>query len=322
MNTRDIFHTETPRHKVIINSIPHCGTHLVSTILDLLGFKHARYSGLRFSKPRFDCNSDQKFGLLSLVKGLIPVNFIKGQPVALNWKTYYDFRNIMAGFSDISVPVSVGSPMSVRLQAIKKIISKVTETQYILGHVPHHPVTEELLTKNNWKGIFIIRDPRDMCLSMLRHIKSRPHHLAFPYLYKRLSSDAERIQALLFGYDAESSERGIVSVQQMYQSMMKWAQSPNFIMIRFEELIGLKGGGDSQLQLTAIRHILKHLDFSQPDNEEIMQWIAENAFGKSSTFRKGQIGSWRGEMPSGEVQKFQEAAGALLNQLGYENSHN
>ena len=31
------------KHKVLINTIPHSGTHLVSSVLDTIGYRHATY---------------------------------------------------------------------------------------------------------------------------------------------------------------------------------------------------------------------------------------------------------------------------------------
>lgn len=295
LTMREKFQISPPNQKVIINSVPHCGTHLVASILNIMGLKQAVYGGWR-RKNR--------------------------QKVGLNWRTATKFSNFFVKWSKNKLLVSVGSPKIVRLKIIEKILDKVNNCEYILSHSPHSAPMQKLLLERNWKGIFIIRDPRDMCLSMLNHIKSRPHHFAYDYLYNKLSSDFERIKAIVEGYNHKYNGRGIVSIGQMYQSMLSWEKASNFIMVRFEDLIGSKGGGSLEKQKQTIVRIMKHLGHNYSDNNDIIQRICENSFGKTATFRKGQIGNWKEVFGRAEIDLFKELAGNLLIELGYEKTKN
>ena len=50
-------------------------------------------------------------------------------------------------------------------------------------------------------SITIIRDPRDMIFSMLRHIKERRQHHGFHYLFNVLTNDTDRFFAIAEGYE-------------------------------------------------------------------------------------------------------------------------
>ena len=128
---------------MLVNTVPHCGTHLVSSILDTIGYKHATY---------------RKYGLFR-------------RKVGLNWRLSETFMNISPEKYDNSVLVSVASPKLVRFEIVEKSLNKINFGEYALSHIPFNKKFSNYLIKHNWKGFFIIRDPRDMCLSMLRHIR-------------------------------------------------------------------------------------------------------------------------------------------------------
>lgn len=278
----------TIKNRIIVNTVPHSGTHLVATVLELVEFKHAK---------TFDWNS------LSFKK------------VGINWRTSLLPENANINDSDRKFPVSVASPRLVRVEIIESILKKIQNNKYLLSHIPHSNMFEEILNKYNYKGITIIRDPRDMCLSMLNHIEARPHHLANKYLFENLQTRHERIKAILDGFSInnEQGERDFGKVERMYNSMMTWENAENFILLKFEDLVGPKGGGSVQRQHGSIQKILTLLG----DQSNNVAWIAENAFGKSGTFRKGQLGRWKTEMSLYERKLF-KAHDEFICSLGYD----
>ena len=71
-----------------------------------------------------------------------------------------------------------------------------------------------------------------MILSMLRHIKERPHHHAFDYLFNNLDNDSERFFAVAEGYDNFQGRPSLYNVLRACVSATKkyWQNS---IDIRF-----------------------------------------------------------------------------------------
>ena len=290
-NSLEVDYFQRPTHRIIVNTIPHCGTHLVSSILEELGYSHATYWSIRHGKVK----------------------------VGLNWRLSNKLMNFGASRKNTDVvPVSVASPRPVKMSLIKHYLGKVGPAEYLLSHAPYSDTLSNYFIENSWKGFLIIRDPRDMCLSMINHIRTRPQHMAHKYLFEVLNTESERINAIVRGFD-NSSSRGIVSISQMYDSVMGWEKSPNFVWMKFEDLVGGKGGGDNVKQREGIVAILQGLgiDFSR-DEEKILDSIGGNAYGNSSTFRKGQIGGWRDKLDDSDKQVFREYANELLLSLGYE----
>jgi len=99
----------------------------------------------------------------------------------------------------------------------------------------------------------------------------------------------------------------------MVNSITPWESADNFILLKFEDLVGPKGGGSLESQHQSIHKILTHLNIQNKD----VEWIADNAFGKSGTFRKGQLGKWKTEMELDEKKLF-KPYDEFIGSLGYE----
>ena len=86
--------------------------------------------------------------------------------------------------------------------------------------------------------------------------------------------------------------------------------------MKFEDLVGPKGGGSAEAQRRAVGRVAEHV--GAPAGERAMRLVAEGLFGEGRTFRKGQIGGWREEFSPEHVRAAREVAGTLLVELGYE----
>jgi len=276
------------KNRAIVNSVPHSGTHLVSSILEIIGYSHA----LQFH-----------WKTLSFKK------------VGLNWRTSLLPGNYGIDNMEDKFYVSVASPQLVRADLIKKIIKKIKNNKYLLSHIPYSDIFADMLTDLHFKGITIIRDPRDMCLSMLNHIETRPHHLAFEALYNNLPSRKERLEAIAEGTKIQTTDgnRSFGNLKKMVNSILSWNKVDNFVLLKFENLVGTRGGGSADVQFQSINIILNHLNAEHLNVEE----IANNSFGKSGTFRKGKINRWKTELNEDEKKIFKKYDNFIVS-LGYE----
>jgi hypothetical protein len=274
--------------RVIVNTVPHSGTHLVSSILDIIGYSHA----LQFH-----------WKTLSYKK------------VGINWRTSMLPGNNGMNNMEEKFYVSVATPQLVRADLIKNIIKKINNNKYLLSHIPYSDIFSDMLTDSHFKGISIIRDPRDMCLSMLNHIETRPHHLAFDALYNNLPSRKERLEAIAEGTKIQTTggNRSFGNLKKMVESMLPWEKPDNFILLKFEDLVGAKGDGLADVQFQSINKILNHLNVEHFVVEE----IANNSFGKSGTFRKGKVNRWKTELNEDEKEIFKKHDDFIVS-LGYE----
>ena len=87
-------------------------------------------------------------------------------------------------------------------------------------------------------------------------------------------------------------------------------------MVKFEDLVGTKGGGSAVAQRLAVERVARHLGVEV--QEATMGVVEEGLFGVGRTFRKGQIGGWREEFSAEHERAVREVLGSLLVELGYE----
>ena len=101
---------------------------------------------------------------------------------------------------------------------------------------------------------------------------------------------------------------------------MGWFTSKNVCAIRFEDIIGEKGGGNNTKQQKVVERVINYLDLnnSKINIDEICECIY---FKGSRTFNKGRIHRWK-ELMSPEIKKiFKEQLGHLLIELDYEKNY-
>ena len=201
---------------------------------------------------------------------------------------------------------------------LEQKLAQVYRGSFIKAHVHFTRENYDLVQDLGLATILILRDPRDLSVSLLHwatYINER--HRLGPYL-RRLEDDDQRLLAIINGVPAEElgDKRELEPIDEFVGIFVPWMDHGS-CTVRFEDLIGTAGGGDAESQRGAIAKIARHLDM-ELDTEEI-EGVAAGLFSRRSrTFRKGQIGDWRNRFTSEHKAAFKEVAGQLLVDLGYE----
>lgn len=204
-----------------------------------------------------------------------------------------------------------------------KRISKIRRGSILSSHQARSPELDEILNQKKIRVLFVIRDPRDVCVSLYYWIKKTNYH-HFRETYDGLSSDDERLKMIITGYEpnpSDGTKKGIVSIDYHFRRRLSWMDDERCLTVRFEDLIGASGGGDKLQQLAVITKIANFLNIKLSDHD--VDYIGDNIFSsRTATFRKGQIGSWREEFSEEHKVVFKDIAGQLLIDLGYEKDFN
>ena len=104
--------------------------------------------------------------------------------------------------------------------------------------------------------------------------------------------------------------------------MLQWKNQNNNLTIKFEDLVGERGGGSLSKQVTSIRAIINHLELRDNISDDMVFDIAKNSFGTSGTFRKGKIGGWKSTFTSKDIELYKATIIDLLIDIGYESDKN
>lgn len=262
-----------PPPRVLVNSFPKAGSHLLTAALDQ--FPDLRPSWLHLAAD--------------VIEGDVQASYRDGQ----------------------------GQGEAIDPPKLRKTLQKPKSGQYLTSHLPAMPSLLGELAKLNYRIIFGYRDPRDIVVSVAYYVSTLPRHPQFRRFTEQLRTPEERMITTLRGAQADRWGPGFPPLGRRLWAYVPWLQAEHTISCRFEDLVGARGGGSDEAQLTAIRHIAEHVSRSLNETEALR--IASNAWSpKTATFRTGQIRGWKSEFTPDVLDAFAEEVGdGLLLAYGY-----
>ncbi len=278
----------------------------LSSIVDEITPLRPKEIVARFNGPRVLCNSLPKAGTHLLSKAL-------------------------SLFPHLTRTCKFGLLYSASRDVRLDLLSRVGRGQYSIGHIPWSSELAALMNQRNIKHVLIIRDLRDVAVSQMHYIMNlkrsyvkvailciyrrnmHKRHSAFSY-FSCLGNDHERLMACITGVNTPIQVPGI---REVAEAFAPWLDEETCCVIRFEDLIGLNGGGNKEDQNTAIEKIARHLRISLTPSE--IDYITRNLFSrKSTTFRKGVVEDWKNHLTEKHKEVLKRRAGQMLIDFGYE----
>jgi Sulfotransferase domain len=299
--------------RIVANSIPKSGTHLLDRLLVLLGFEMVDLGGVR---PHL-AKSNYRFPLvnkrLKSILGLRGPEDVMGiGPHLVEGGRFRPARRLLRGRGE-KVTVGVVSPQPIGRRWLTRRLSKVPDGGFVSAHCIYTPQLADLFRQQGMSTVCILRDPRDVAVSQMHYIKQLENHFAHEG-YMALSSDKERLLLAIRG--GELGGRRLQSLDERYRQFLRWERDGGAAVAKFEDLVGTKGGGSAEAQRLAVERVAEHLGVEV--DEATMRAVEEGLFGAGRTFRKGQIGGWREEFSAEHARAVEEVLGPLLVELGYE----
>ncbi len=177
------------------------------------------------------------------------------------------------------------------------------------------------------KKIFMIRDLRDVYVSatfwldQMFEDMTAPEHRVRDWLPKWSEATfQEKLVQLIDGSLVFDNPISLINFNIFASLPSLIHPDSNTLVIRFEDLVGEKGGGDNQKQLDTLQRIFDFCGYDIP--EETKYFVAANLFGESYTFRKGVIGSWKDHFNRKVKAHFKQKLGGALILMGYETDYN
>jgi hypothetical protein len=266
--------------RIVANTIPKSGTNLLARLLTLLGFEQISEMGIREH----------------LVAG-----------------PFSPARKLLRARSAEKVTIGVVSPQRIDRRWLERRLSRVPDRCFVTAHCVYSPELASLFAGERMRVVCILRDPRDVAVSQMHYIKQKTRH-PIHEAFMALPSDYERLLVTIRG--GALGMRELLSLDERYRQFLGWQDDENAIVVKFEDLVGPRGGGSAEAQRRTVERVARHVSL-EPD-KRMMRTVEENIFGVSKTFRKGKIGGWRSEFSEEHVQAAREIAGPLLVKLGYE----
>ena len=172
-----------------------------------------------------------------------------------------------------------------RWGGVTGLVAKVRPGQVVAGHLRFHAEYPEIIARGGIRPIFLIRDPRDIVVSQVHYVSRRTDHRLHA-LFDGLPDVKDRLRLAIAG----DPEHDVVSIGDRLDYFAGWLGAA--FVVRFEDLVGPEGGGDSDRQDATIRSIYDFLGMDVDGH--VLARIGDRLFSADSpTFRSGTIGGWR-----------------------------
>jgi sulfotransferase 6B1 len=190
--------------------------------------------------------------------------------------------------------------------------------EVIRGHLYYEPPYADALAKQNAVHYFVYRDLRAVVVSEAHYLRemNRWHRLA-PYFRQGAIEDA--IKLSITGFDPPVPGINYPNIAERFARYRGWLTHSDCFCIRFEDL---QSEGRESIVRDMANFYLQHCSRKDLDAEECVRSMTANvAPAKSHTFRSGQKAGWQKEFTAEHYRLFDQVAGDLLIELGYERDH-
>lgn len=192
-------------------------------------------------------------------------------------------------------------------------------------NLPPHVYNKLFVKNKKIKKILLVRDLRDVLVSYSNMIQQsgpvqgditeqeREEVLGLP-------NDAEKLKWILnHEYQYQTADLWGFYLPNQCKTMSKALKEKNVLLVKFENLVGSKGGGSDELQFQEVKKIAQFINAPVHTDDERLKEIATSLFGQNSkTFSKGQIGSWEDFFDEEVTQLFNKKLLSYQKEFDYE----
>lgn len=240
---------------------------------------------------------------------------------ALNWLWLFLSIFLYTPISSAPAMVDVISPPVNGTHLATKCLQLLLEPyggwKSIRGPHLHDQKDRDFYLENNCKLIFPIRDPRDRVVSYAYKIKKfKPQvktsiqDLTLDVITQYGMVNYKYLVRIPF-------YKNMGDFSQYYKLYFPWFEYPQLLIVFFENLVGPRAGGSTEKQINEIKRIAQFIEID-PSEEEI-QYVADNLWGNTFSFRDPKIGRWKEVFVDSHRKAFKQTCMAqFLIDFGYE----
>jgi hypothetical protein len=199
-----------------------------------------------------------------------------------------------------------------------RFIRRFVPGEIVRGHLFYDLQNAEDLTQQNVVHLFVYRDPRAVVVSEAHYLRemNRWHRLA-PH-FRKLNSMEEAIMLSITGFDPLVEGLEYPHIGARFSRYRGWLGRDDCLALRYEDL----SSDDRPAMIRRIAEFYaRHCRTSVDIDACVALMTACVKPEKSHTFRSGRKTGWRNEFTAEHCRRFDELAGELLIELGYEKDH-
>ncbi|WIV49743.1 sulfotransferase domain-containing protein [Marivivens sp. LCG002] len=211
---------------------------------------------------------------------------------------------------------------------IKWKIGSAPNNSIVRSHLFCDPIINDILDRNGAVKFFIYRDLRDVAVSHARWVLNEPR-IFLHKIYKSFENFDDCLMASIRGLPLGNptfNNSSQPNIGEDFKRWRGWLDQTDTYSVKFEDLVGERGGGREKERLKHVRAVLEKLGIPTISDEDLKPYQSMNMNPENShTFRKGNkgsIGGWRNTFKPEHITAFKTIAGELLIELGYEDNYN
>lgn len=260
--------------------------------------------------PKLFANSIPKAGthLLTQLLGEAPKMWYCGDHV-VDRPYYRDAPDV----GDDDVPVD---PDDFDSDALAARLARVRNGQFVTAHMAGFPAVREVVAEHGFASVLMIRDPRDIAVSMANYFASNARLHTYRRFHDELPTLDARLHAVITGLPAVAGSPRVPSMGERLGKYVGWLGDHRTLVVRFEDLVGSAGGGSDHAQLAATTAVLRAAD--RYESEQQVSAVARAVFAPhAATFRRGAIGEWREHFTPEHETALETSAPGGVAALGY-----
>lgn len=212
------------------------------------------------------------------------------------------------------VQLGIGLPRQASAQRVRKVLASLTPGRFALWHVPYSDAFATMLRELALPMIVAVRHPVMVVASHIMHIRKFKDHRLHAR-FAELTLD-EQVDAVVNGVRVgDTGDLLLTPLSERYESLLAWRQHSPSLVVRFEDLVGPRGGGDADAQRHTLRELLTFVH--APADDAAIERLANEMYGEGVTFRRGQADGWEEDLEPKHVKQIEAACAAVMRELGY-----
>lgn len=201
-----------------------------------------------------------------------------------------------------------------QLRVLDRRLKRLRRSHYIGSHLVCVPEVESRVAASDVKLVTIVRDPRAVVVSAAHYVMNAPQLRGREAALELFPDKKALLNAAVFGHGEPGDEFYAPDIGTRFAAYAGWAESPVGLTVRFEDLVGARGGGDRDLQVQEVRRILDHLEVDGVAADAVAAGLFSE---KAITFRAGTVDSWRADLTPELINEIETRCASSMDRLGY-----
>lgn len=195
--------------------------------------------------------------------------------------------------------------------ALQRQLASCPRASFVMSHLFWDEATEAMVDELGFHMVQVVRDPRDVLVSLLHYIRGFPGHPSYSVIAQQFNTWDEQMVAAIEGFPPSIYGRGWAPFSARIENFQPWlSRVPT---LRYESFVS----ADPSVRRMEQVRLLDGLGL--PIDNKTLELMSAGIGDKwSATYRQGGAGGWQSEFSDHAYVRFLAVAGDATRALGYD----